>query len=251
MVEYFGRGQMDKTQIGRVIRKKRTQKGYTQKQVGEAAGVKPSYIARIEKGKANFTIEKLLKIAVFLEVPPYALFDTKPLIPYRLKTPKLIFNSPQADYQAVKVFPDLKILAPGIEISELIPLDYVPLHKSLLPQAGGDLKDRVIAFPISDNSMAPAIIKSSLVWVDRLDIEPRVGQIYAFLLREASNAVTVKRLTKIERHFLIIDGDNQDPACRRAEELKDYPLVLHFKKTEAEDTPLVRGRVIWVLNRLL
>ncbi len=250
MVEYLGRGRMDKTLIGRVIRKKRTQKGYTQKQVGEAAGVKPSYIARIENGKANFTIEKLLKIAVFLEVPPYALFDTKPLIPFRPKTPKLIFNSPQADYQAVKVFANPNILSPGTEISELIPLDYVPLHKNLLPQAGGDVKDRIIAFPMSDNSMAPAIIKGSLVWVDRLDIEPRVGQIYAFLLREPSNAVTVKRLTKIDRHFLIIDGDNQDSACRRAEELKDYPIVLHFKKTETEDTPLIRGRVIWVLNRL-
>jgi len=250
MVEYFGRGQMDKTQIGRVIRKKRTQKGYTQKQVGEAAGVKPSYIARIEKGKANFTIEKLLKIAVFLEVPPYALFDTKPLIPYRLKTPKLIFNSPQADYQAIKIFPDPKILGPGYEINELIPLDYVPIQKSLLPQAGGDVKDRIIAFPMSDNSMAPAITKGSLVWVDRLDLELRVGKIYAFLLREASQAVILKRLTKIDPHFLIIDGDNQDPAARRAEELKDYPMVLHFKKTEPEDTPLVRGRVIWVLNHL-
>jgi hypothetical protein len=86
--------------------------------------------------------------------------------------------------------------------------------------------------------------------VDRLDIEPRVGQIYAFLLREASNAVTIKRLTKIERHFLIIDGDNQDPVARRGENLKDYPMVLHLKKSEPEEAPLIRGRVILVLNRL-
>jgi len=250
MVKCFDRGYMDKTQIGRVIRKKRSQKGFTQKQVAAAAGVKPSYIARIENGKANFTIEKLLKIAAFLEVPAYALFDTKPLVPYRPKTPKLFFNSPQADYQTVKIFPDPKILGPGYEINELIPLDYVPIQKSLLPQDGRDDKDRVIAFPMSDNSMAPAITKGSLVWVDRFDIELHVSKIYAFLLREASQAVTIKRLTKIDPHFLIIDGDNQDPAARRAEELKDFPMVLHFKKTEPEDTPLVRGRVIWVLNYL-
>jgi len=241
---------MDKTQIGRVIRKKRTQKGATQKQVAVAAGVKPSYVARIENGKANFTIEKLLKIAAFLEVPAYALFEAKPLIPYRHKAPKMIFNSPQADYQAIKVFPDPKVLGPGYEISELIPLDYVPVPKNLLPPAGRGDKERIVAFPIADNSMAPAITKGSLVWVDRLDIEPRLGQIYAFLLREAAGAVAIRRLTKIDRHFLIIDGDNQDPAARRAEELKDYPMVLHLKKTEAEDPVLVRGRVILVLNHL-
>jgi transcriptional regulator with XRE-family HTH domain len=241
---------MDKTQIGRAIRKKRRQRGFTQKQVAAAAGIKPSYVARIENGKANFTIEKLLKIAAFLEVPAYALFDTKPLVPYRPKTPKLIFDSPQANYQAVKIFPDPKILGPSYEINELIPLDYVPLQKNLLPQAGRDDKDRVIVFPMSDNSMAPAITKGSLVLVDRFDTELHVGKIYAFLLREASQAVTIKRLTKIDPHFLIIDGDNQDPAARRAEELKDFPMVLHLKKTEPEETPLVRGRVIWVLNHL-
>jgi transcriptional regulator with XRE-family HTH domain len=241
---------MDKSQIGQVIRKKRTQLGLTQKQVAAAAGVKPSYIARIENGKANFTMEKLLKIAAFLGVPPYALFDSKPLIPYRHKAPKLVFNSPQADYQAIKIFPDPKILGPGYEISELIPLDYVPIHKNMLPPAGRGDKERLVAFPISDSSMAPAIAPGSLVWVDRLDIEPRVGQIYAFLLREASNAVTIKRLTKIDRHFLIIDGDNQDPAVRQGENLKDYPMVLHLKKSEPEEAPLIRGRVILVLNRL-
>jgi len=50
---------------------------------------------------------------------------------------------------------------------------------------------------------------------------------------------------------MIIDGDNHDPRARKSEELKDYPMVLDLKEyTEADISP-VKGRVIWVLNRLI
>lgn len=249
MVEYAPQGTMDKQSIGRAIRKKRLQKGFTQRQVAAACGVKPSYIARIENGRANFTIEKFLKIAGFLQVPPYGLFDTKPLVPYRQKLPKLVFDSPQAEFTTVKLFGDPHILAPGFEISELIPLDFVPVPKDYLPASDRADKDRVIAIVAPDNCMAPAAAKGSIIGFDRSDVEPRVGEIYAFLLREAQNAVSIKRLTKIDRHFLIIDGDNPSPAVRKSEELKDFPMVLNVKKSEHDESPLIRGRAIWVLNR--
>ncbi|OGD21580.1 MAG: hypothetical protein A2Y69_10825 [Candidatus Aminicenantes bacterium RBG_13_59_9] len=241
---------MDKQNIGRAIRKKRLQKGLTQRQVAAASGVKPSYIARIEKGRANFTIEKFLKIAACLQVPPYGLFGTKPLVPYRQKPPKLVFDSPEGKYTTVKLFPDARILAPGYEIGELIPLDFVPVFKDLLPAPDRTDKDRVVAVLATDNSMAPAITRGSIIGLDRQDIEPRVGEIYAFLLREAQNAVSIKRLTRIDRHFLIVDGDSQNPAVRKSEELKDFPMVLNLKKSDIDDSPLIRGRVIWVLNKL-
>jgi len=241
---------MDKQSIGRAIRKKRLQKGYTQRQVAAACGVRPSYIARIENGRANFTIEKFLKIASFLQVPPYGLFDTKPLVPYRQKPPRLVFDSPEGDYTTVKLFADPGMLAPGYEISELIPLDFVPVLKDLVPHSTKADKDRVVAVLAADNGMAPVINRGSVIGLDRSDVEPRVGEIYAFLLREAQNAVTIKRLTKIDRHHLIIDGDNPSPSLRRSGELKDYPMLLSLKKGEHEDAPLIRGRVLWVLNRL-
>lgn len=239
---------MDKQSIGRAIRKKRLQKGFTQRQVAAACGVKPSYIARIENGRANFTISKFLSIAAFLQVPPYGLFDTKPLVPYRQKPPRLVFDSPEGNYTTVKLFPDASVLAPGYEIGELIPLDYVPVLRDLLP-AGRD-KDRVVAVLAVDNGMSPVINRGAVMGIDRQDVEPRVGEIFTFLLREAQNAVTVKRLTKIDRHHLIIDGDNQSPAVRKSGELKDYPLLLSLKKSDHEEAPLIRGRVLWVLNKL-
>jgi transcriptional regulator with XRE-family HTH domain len=241
---------MDKQSIGRAIRKKRLQKGLTQRQVAAACGVKPSYIARIENGRANFTISKLLSIAAVLQVPPYGLFDTKPLVPYRQKPPRLVFDAPEGNYTTVKLFPDAGILAPGYEIGELIPLDYVPVHKDLLPAPAGPDKDRMVAVLAADNGMAPVINRGSVMGIDRLDVEPRVGEIFAFLLRDAPNAVTVKRLTKVDRHHLIIDGDNQSPAVRKSGELKDYPMLLSLKRSEHDEAPLIRGRVLWALNRL-
>lgn len=241
---------MDKQGIGRAIRKKRLQKGFTQRQVAAACGVKPSYIARIENGRANFTIEKLLRVAAFLQVPPYGLFDTRPLVPFRQKPPRLVFDSSEAKFTAVKLFADARVLAPGYEISELIPLDFFPVLKDLLPPPSRSDKDRVVAVLAADDSMAPVIKRGSVIGLDRQDTEPRVGEIYAFLLREVQNAVTFKRLTKIDRHHLIIDGDNPDPALRKSGELKDYPLLLSLKKSEQADPALIRGRVLWVLNRL-
>ncbi|MHA1274633.1 MAG: S24/S26 family peptidase, partial [Promethearchaeota archaeon] len=90
----------------------------------------------------------------------------------------------------------------------------------------------------------------SIVWIDRLDVIPKEGEIYAFYLMN-SKTVTIKRLIKIDRHYMIIDGDNQNEEARKTEELRDYPMVLDLKEyTEADISP-VRGRVIWVLNRLI
>lgn len=63
--------------------------------------------------------------------------------------------------------------------------------------------------------------------------------------------MTIKRLIKIDRHYMIIDGDNQNPEDRKTEELRDYPMVLDLKEyTEAYISP-IRGLVIWVLIRLI
>ena len=57
-------------------------------------------------------------------------------------------------------------------------------------------------------------------------------------------------LVKIDRHFMMIDGDNTNPEDRKTEDLKDFPMFLNSKKYEHDDVSPVRGRVIWVLNRL-
>lgn len=55
--------------LGRIIRRLRDEKKYSQEYVAEASQVDRTYIARIEAGKANPTIKILYKIAKTLEIP--------------------------------------------------------------------------------------------------------------------------------------------------------------------------------------
>ncbi len=241
---------MDKKLIGRAIRKKRLQAGLTQRDIGQAIQVKSSYIARIENGKANFTIDKLLGIAKFLKTPAYSFFHSRPLTPFQEKEPRLVFDSPEADYVAVKLFGDLALLGPGYEIGEMIPADYVPILKDHLPEEVRAEKDRVVAFPAPDGTMAPTISKGAILWIDRKVSEPRPGEVYAFWLKDAANTVAIKRFIHLDHHFLIIDGDSRNERERASGDLKEYPRVLNLKDYEQRGISPVRGRVIWALNRL-
>jgi phage repressor protein C with HTH and peptisase S24 domain len=93
--------------------------------------------------------------------------------------------------------------------------------------------------------MSPVINDGSVVWIDRVDQNPREGEIFAFLLPDKT--VTIKRLIKVMPEYVIIDGDNRDPEARKSEELRDYPQAVELN----EDVSVIRGRVIWILNRLI
>jgi DNA-binding XRE family transcriptional regulator len=55
-------------EIGRLIKKARIQKGWSQKDLAEHSGLKQPHISLIEKGKENLTIETLAKIAKVLDI---------------------------------------------------------------------------------------------------------------------------------------------------------------------------------------
>jgi phage repressor protein C with HTH and peptisase S24 domain len=96
--------------------------------------------------------------------------------------------------------------------------------------------------------MVPTILPDSYIWVDRYIPAETVtpGDIYAFLLPDGT--VTIKRLIRVTDHQAIIDADNQDPAERKPTgSLKEFPMILPLR----EDLSVVRGRVIWILNRLV
>ena len=241
---------INRKEIGLLLRKKRLQKGLTQEQLGKLVGVTHATINHIENGIQNFTIDKLIKIAEVLEIPLYEFFVEKPLVPYEDKEPILKFNMPEAELEGIKLFKDPISLGPGSIISEVVPEGYIPIPKEFLPKGYKSDQDRIVAVKGKGISMKPTINDGSIVWIDRLDVIPKEGEIYAFYLMN-SNTVTIKRLIKIDRHYMIIDGDNQDKEARKTEELRDYPMVLDLKEyTEADISP-IRGRVIWVLNRLI
>jgi transcriptional regulator with XRE-family HTH domain len=53
----------------------RERRGLTQEQLGWAAGLHQTAVARIESGERKPTLETILKLADGLEVPPAELFD--------------------------------------------------------------------------------------------------------------------------------------------------------------------------------
>ena len=57
------------TYTGDMIRKCRTEKGLTQKKLGELCGIADSNIRKYESGNQNPTIEPLQKIADALDIP--------------------------------------------------------------------------------------------------------------------------------------------------------------------------------------
>ena len=55
-------------QIGRLIREARTERGLTQKELGEKLGVGEPTVNKYESGKQNLTAETLRKVAVALDM---------------------------------------------------------------------------------------------------------------------------------------------------------------------------------------
>jgi transcriptional regulator with XRE-family HTH domain len=53
----------------------RERRGLTQEQLGWAAGLHQTAVARIESGERKPNLETILKLAAGLEVPPAELFD--------------------------------------------------------------------------------------------------------------------------------------------------------------------------------
>lgn len=61
--------------IGKRLRSKRQELGYTQEYTAEKANLHPTYIGQIERGEKNITIESLEKICIALKYPMEELFS--------------------------------------------------------------------------------------------------------------------------------------------------------------------------------
>lgn len=59
--------------IAKNIEKLRSLKKITREELSLALGVDNSYISKLEKGKINITLDKIVKIAKYFEIEPYLL----------------------------------------------------------------------------------------------------------------------------------------------------------------------------------
>lgn len=207
-----------------------------------------TYLNQFLNKRRRFNEDLLEKISKALEVPEYKLFSDRPLVPYESKEPALVFNMPEGEIEGVKVYDTPACLGPGFNMDESAPAGYMPIPKKDLPRGFKSDPNRIICLPTTGTSMIPTILPDSYIWVDRMVPAETVlpGRIYAFLLPDRT--VTIKRLVRLADHCAIIDADNPDPAERQeAGSLKDFPMILALQ----EDHSVVRGRVIWILNRLI
>ena len=61
---------MDLTKaLGRVIRDRRRERGLSQEQFGELAGMHRTYVGMVERGEKNITLTNIVKVGQALEIP--------------------------------------------------------------------------------------------------------------------------------------------------------------------------------------
>jgi transcriptional regulator with XRE-family HTH domain len=64
-----------KARFGSTVRKLREERGYSQEQLAEHAGVHRNYVGGVERGERNVALENIIKLAKALSVPPSELFS--------------------------------------------------------------------------------------------------------------------------------------------------------------------------------
>ena len=64
-----------KIEFGKLIRKFRQDKGWSQEDLAEASGLDRTYIGGVERGERNISIVNLEKIAISLELHPTKLLE--------------------------------------------------------------------------------------------------------------------------------------------------------------------------------
>lgn len=67
-----------KSRFGSTLRKLRDERGYSQEELAEKAGLHRNYIGGVERGERNVALENIVKLARALSVSPRDLFADIP-----------------------------------------------------------------------------------------------------------------------------------------------------------------------------
>ena len=63
-----------KSRFGNTLRQLRDERGYSQEELAERAGLHRNYVGGVERGERNVALENIVKLAKALSVPPRDLF---------------------------------------------------------------------------------------------------------------------------------------------------------------------------------
>ena len=63
-----------KSRFGARLRQLRDERGYSQEELAERAGLHRNYVGGVERGERNVALENIVKLAKALSIPPSELF---------------------------------------------------------------------------------------------------------------------------------------------------------------------------------
>ena len=63
-----------KSRFGTRLRQLRDERGYSQEELAERAGLHRNYVGGVERGERNVALENIVKLAKALSIPPSELF---------------------------------------------------------------------------------------------------------------------------------------------------------------------------------
>lgn len=229
-------------------------------EIAKGTGISDAFLSKLRAGAyASVGIESAINLSLYLNEPLEKILKLagkeqyykkmKRLLAKEFRTdPVIQLGVPDGEFEGIKCLDSPICLGPGYNVDDAQIVGHMPIHKSELPIGYKSEPDRVVCFPTAGLSMVPTIMPDSHVVIDRYVPAEWVvpGALYAFLMKDGS--VTIKRLLKITDHSIIIDADNTDPRERQpGGSAADFPMILPLQ----EDHSVVRGRVIWILNRLV
>lgn len=67
-----------KSLFGKAVRALREERGYSQEELAERAGLHRNYVGGVERGERNVALENIVKLAGALSVRTHDLFDSLP-----------------------------------------------------------------------------------------------------------------------------------------------------------------------------